>query len=90
MTTSSSLLSDLAGTILRLGCTVVDLTPTISTLLFEHLEAQPLEGETIKDGWIRAGFKIKMLCTGGEKVERWVRDAWLERGVKVVIDYGPS
>lgn len=23
-------------------------------------------------------------------MERWVRDAWLERGVKVVIDYGPS
>lgn len=89
MTSPSALLSDLAGTILRLECTLVDLTPTISTLLFEHLEAQPREGESVKEAWKRAGFAIKVLSTGGEKVEAWVRDAWLERGVRVVIDYGP-
>ena len=89
MTSPSALLSDLAGTILRLECTLVDLTPTISTLLFEHAEAQPREGESVKDAWQRAGFRIKVLSTGGEKVEHWVRDAWLERGVRVVIDYGP-
>lgn len=90
MTSPSALMSDLAGTILRLGCTLVDLTPTISSLLFEHLEARPRDGETVKEGWQRAGFKIKVINTGGEKVEKWVRDAWMERGVRVVIDYGPT
>lgn len=90
MTSPSNLMSDLAGTILRLNCTLVDLTPTISSLLFEHLDAKPNDGESIKQGWERAGFKIKVVNTGGEKVEKWVRDAWMERGVRVVIDYGPT
>lgn len=83
-------MSDLAGTILRLDCTLVDLTPTISTLLFEHPDTRPQEGESVKEAWIRAGFGIKVISTGGEKVEKWVRDAWMERGVRVVIDYGPT
>ncbi|SCZ96549.1 BZ3500_MvSof-1268-A1-R1_Chr8-2g10288 [Microbotryum saponariae] len=90
MTTPSTLMSDLAGTILRLNCTLVDLTPTISSLLFEHLESQPLDGESVLEAWQRAGFKIKQLNTGGEKVEAWIRDAWMDRGVRVVIDYGPT
>ncbi|KDE06274.1 hypothetical protein MVLG_03433 [Microbotryum lychnidis-dioicae p1A1 Lamole] len=90
MTTPSTLMSDLAGTILRLNCTLVDLTPTISSLLFEHLESQPQEGESVLEAWQRAGFKIKQLNTGGEKVEAWIRDAWMDRGVRVVIDYGPT
>ncbi|KAM0747356.1 acetyl-CoA synthetase-like protein [Meredithblackwellia eburnea MCA 4105] len=90
MTSQSSLLSDLAGSVLRLGCTLVDLTPTVGALLFEHPDAQPRDGETVRQAWERAGFRIKVVNTGGEKVERWVRDAWLERGVRVVIDYGPT
>ncbi|SCV67373.1 BQ2448_6019 [Microbotryum intermedium] len=90
MTNPSSLMSDLAGTILRLNCTLVDLTPTISSLLFEHLESQPEQGESVLEAWQRAGFKIKQINTGGEKVEAWIRDAWMDRGVKVVIDYGPT
>jgi non-ribosomal peptide synthetase component F len=90
MTSSTFLLSDLAGSVLRLNCTLIDLTPTVSTLLLEHPAAQPLPHESIQQAWIRAGFAIKVLSTGGERVERWVRDAWMERGVKVVIDYGPS
>ena len=90
MTSPSNLMSDLAGTILRLRCTLVDLTPTISSLLFEHPDAKPREGETVKEAWKRAGFEIKVINTGGEKVEKWVRDAWMDRGVKVVIDYGPT
>ncbi|GAA5932680.1 hypothetical protein JCM1841_006935 [Sporobolomyces salmonicolor] len=90
ITTPSSLFSDLAGAILRLGCTLVDLTPTISALLFEHPDAQCEEGETPSQAWKRAGFKIKQVNTGGEKVERAVREKWRERGVRVVIDYGPT
>ncbi|GAA5888196.1 hypothetical protein JCM16303_003774 [Sporobolomyces ruberrimus] len=90
LTTPSSLFSDLAGSILRLDCTLVDLTPTISSLLFEHAEAQPREGETAKQAWERAGFRIKQVNTGGEKVEKVVRERWRERGVRVVIDYGPT
>ena len=90
LTTPASLFSDLAGSILRLKCTLVDLTPTISSLLFEHPEAQPRENETAKEAWDRAGFKIKQVNTGGEKVERAVRERWRERGVRVVIDYGPT
>ncbi|GAA6005906.1 hypothetical protein JCM11491_004056 [Sporobolomyces phaffii] len=90
VTTPASLFSDLAGSILRLDCTLVDLTPTISSLLFEHLEAQPREGESERDAWERAGFRIKQVNTGGEKVEKAVRERWRERGVRVVIDYGPT
>lgn len=90
MTSQSALLSDLAGAILRLECTLVDLTPTIGALLFDYPDAKPRPGETVRDGWRRAGFKIKVVNTGGEKVERWVRDAWIERGVRVVVDYGPT
>jgi non-ribosomal peptide synthetase component F len=90
MTSAANLFSDLAGTVLRFNCTLVDLTPTVSTLLWDHEEAQPVGTETVKDAWIRAGFKIKSLATGGEKVEKWVLDGWIQRGVKVVIDYGPS
>ncbi|GAA5898414.1 uncharacterized protein JCM6883_001016 [Sporobolomyces salmoneus] len=90
VTSPSSLFSDLAGSILRLNCTLVDLTPTISSLLFEHAEAQPREGETAKQAWERAGFRIKQVNTGGEKVEKAVRERWRERGVRVVIDYGPT
>ena len=89
MTSQSALLSDLADAVLRLRCTLVDLTPTIGVLLFEHPEAQPRDGESVREAWVRAGFTIKQVNTGGEKVERWVRDAWIERGVQVVIDYGP-
>ncbi|GAA5947713.1 hypothetical protein JCM3765_001046 [Sporobolomyces pararoseus] len=90
VTTPASLFSDLAGSILRLDCTLVDLTPTISSLLFEHAEAQPREGETVQQAWKRAGFRIKQVNTGGEKVEKAVRERWRERGVRVVIDYGPT
>ncbi|GAA5935836.1 uncharacterized protein JCM15063_001820 [Sporobolomyces koalae] len=90
ITTPASLFSDLAGSILRLDCTLVDLTPTISSLLFEHYDAQPREGETAKQAWQRAGFRIKQVNTGGEKVEKVVRERWRERGVRVVIDYGPT
>lgn len=90
MTTTSSLLSDLAGAALRLDVTLVDLTPTVSSLLLEYDDAKPLNGESIREAWDRAGFRIKVLSTGGEKVEKWVVDAWTERGVRVVIDYGPS
>ncbi|KAK4690569.1 hypothetical protein P7C70_g9548, partial [Phenoliferia sp. Uapishka_3] len=89
LTSQSALLSDLASCILRLECTLVDLTPTVGALLFEYPEAQPLEGETLREAWYRAGFRIKQINTGGEKVEKWIRDKWMERGVKVVIDYGP-
>lgn len=90
MTSPTQLFSDLARTILRLDCTVVDLTPTVSSVLFEHPDARPLEGETERDAWRRAGFRVKWINTGGEKVEKWVRDSWMERGVRVVIDYGPT
>lgn len=90
MTSPAQLFSDLAGTILRLECTLIDLTPTVSSVLFEHPEARPREGESVRDAWQRAGFKVKVINTGGEKVEKWVRDAWMERGVRVVIDYGPT
>lgn len=89
MTSQENLLSDLPGSILRLDCTVVDLTPTVSSLVFEHFDALPREGESILDGWKRAGFKIKQCNTGGEKVESTIRDSWLKRGVRPVIDYGP-
>lgn len=89
MTSQENLLADLAGSILRLRCNVVDLTPTVSTLLFENPDAQVREGETVIDAWKRSGFEIRQINTGGEKVERWVREAWMERGVRVVIDYGP-
>ncbi|GAA6061495.1 hypothetical protein JCM10212_000199 [Sporobolomyces blumeae] len=90
ITTPSALFSDLSGSILRLGCTLVDLTPTVSALLFEHPEAQPREGESAREAWTRAGFQIKQVNTGGEKVEKAVRERWRERGVRVVIDYGPT
>lgn len=90
LTTPSSLYSSLADSILALECTLVDLTPTIGALLFEHDEAQPREGESVRDAWRRAGFKVKQVNTGGEKVEKAVRDKWRERGVRVCIDYGPT
>ncbi|KAK4049717.1 NRPS [Microbotryomycetes sp. JL201] len=90
MTTPSSLMSDLAGTILKLECTIVDLTPTVSSVLFELPETKPVGNETLEQAWRRAGFKVKWINTGGEKVEKWVRDAWIARGVTVVIDYGPT
>lgn len=90
MTSQENLLSDLSGSILRLNCTVVDLTPTVSSLVFEHFDALSRESESILDGWKRAGFKIKQCNTGGEKVDGATRDAWLKRGVVAVIDYGPS
>ncbi|KAK4056093.1 NRPS [Microbotryomycetes sp. JL221] len=91
MTTPTQLMSDLAGTILKLSCTVVDLTPTVSSVLFEHIDSKPKnENETLKQAWLRAGFKVKWINTGGEKVEKWIRDAWFQRGVRVVIDYGPT
>lgn len=90
VTSPASLFSDLAGSILRLDCTLVDLTPTISSLLFEHADAQPREGETELEAWTRAGFRIRQVNTGGEKVEKAVRDRWRDRGVRVVIDYGPT
>ncbi|KAI5481061.1 nonribosomal peptide synthase [Pseudohyphozyma bogoriensis] len=62
--------------------TVMDLTPTLSTLLFEA--ASPEE-------WVQSGFgSLKRVNMGGEKVEEWVRDEWRARGVEVAIDYGPS
>lgn len=91
MTSQSSLLSDLAGAVIRLEVTLVDLTPTVSALLLEHPDAQPRAGESVTDGWKRAGLsRLKQINTGGEKVERRIRDAWMERGVRVVIDYGPT
>ncbi|KPV72864.1 uncharacterized protein RHOBADRAFT_55536 [Rhodotorula graminis WP1] len=90
LTTPSSLYSSLADSILALECTLVDLTPTIGAILFEHDEAQSREGESVRDAWRRAGFKIKQVNTGGEKVEKAVRDKWRERGVRVCIDYGPT
>ncbi|GAA6016635.1 hypothetical protein JCM10207_000129 [Rhodosporidiobolus poonsookiae] len=90
LTTPSALFSSLAQSVLALQCTLVDLTPTIAALLFEHGDAQPRHGETIKDAWTRAGFRIKQVNTGGEKVEKAVREKWRERGVRVVIDYGPT
>ncbi|CDR48488.1 RHTO0S18e01178g1_1 [Rhodotorula toruloides] len=90
ITTPASLFSSLADTILTLDCTLVDLTPTIAALLFEHEEAQPRKGESIADAWRRAGFRIKQVNTGGEKVDKSVREKWRERGVRVCIDYGPE
>ncbi|GAA6030664.1 hypothetical protein JCM8097_006261 [Rhodosporidiobolus ruineniae] len=90
ITTPSSLFSSLAQSVLALDCTLVDITPTIASLLFEHAEAQPREGETVKEAWERAGFRIKQVSTGGEKVDKAVREKWRERGVRVVIDYGPT
>ncbi|GAA5851882.1 hypothetical protein JCM8547_000086 [Rhodosporidiobolus lusitaniae] len=90
ITTPSSLFSSLATSISALRCTLVDLTPTIAALLFEHDEAQPRDGETVKEAWERAGFRIKQVNTGGERVEKSVREKWRERGVRVVIDYGPT
>lgn len=91
MTPQSSLMSDLADAVIRLGVTLVDLTPTVSALLLEHPDAQPQEGESVMDAWKRAGLSnLKQINTGGEKVERRIRDAWMERGVRVVIDYGPT
>ncbi|GAA5845887.1 hypothetical protein JCM9279_002413 [Rhodotorula babjevae] len=90
LTTPSSLYSSLADSILALECTLVDLTPTIGAILFEHDGAQPRAGESIRDAWQRAGFKIKQVNTGGEKVEKAVREKWRERGVRVCIDYGPT
>lgn len=90
VTTPSSLYSSLADSILALDCTLVDLTPTIGAILFEHDEAQPREGETVREAWERAGFHIKQVNTGGEKVEKAVREKWRERGVRVCIDYGPT
>ncbi|BGP20905.1 hypothetical protein JCM10213_001518 [Rhodosporidiobolus nylandii] len=86
----SSLYSSLSATILALNCTLVDLTPTVSSLLFEHPDAVPHEGETVKAAWERAGFRIKQVNTGGERVEKAVRERWRERGVRVVVDYGPT
>ncbi|GAA6054827.1 hypothetical protein JCM3770_004093 [Rhodotorula araucariae] len=90
LTTPSSLYSSLADSILALGCTLVDLTPTIGALLFEHDEAQPRAGESVREAWERAGFRIKQVNTGGERVEKAVREKWRERGVRVCIDYGPT
>ncbi|BGP35950.1 hypothetical protein JCM10296v2_007802 [Rhodotorula toruloides] len=90
ITTPSSLFSSLADTILALDCTLVDLTPTIAALLFEHEEAQPRVGESVQEAWRRAGFRIKQVNTGGEKVDKSVREKWRERGVRVCIDYGPT
>lgn len=90
MTTPASLFSSLAESIIALECTLVDLTPTVGALLFEHDEAQPSEGETPEQAWRRAGFKIKQVNTGGEKVEKGIREKWRERGVRVCIDYGPT
>ncbi|KAM0787082.1 hypothetical protein ACM66B_006340 [Microbotryomycetes sp. NB124-2] len=90
MTTPTSLMSDLAATILKLDCTVVDLTPTVSSVLFELPETKPTGDESLEQAWRRAGFRVKWINTGGEKVEKWVRDAWIARGVRVVIDYGPT
>ncbi|GAA5828502.1 hypothetical protein JCM11251_000821 [Rhodosporidiobolus azoricus] len=90
ITTPSSLYSSLADSILALKCTLVDLTPTVAAVLFEHAEAVPEEGESEKDAWERTGFRLKQVNTGGEKVEKAVREKWRERGVRVVIDYGPT
>ncbi|GAA6002009.1 uncharacterized protein JCM10292_001795 [Rhodotorula paludigena] len=90
LTTPSSLYSSLADSILALDCTLVDLTPTIASLLFEHDEAQPRDGESVRAAWQRAGFRIKQVNTGGERVEKAVREKWRDRGVRVVIDYGPT
>ncbi|GAA5909561.1 hypothetical protein JCM6882_003455 [Rhodosporidiobolus microsporus] len=90
ITTPSSLYSSLADSILALNCTLVDLTPTVAAVLFEHAEAVPKEGESVADAWKRAGFRIKQVNTGGERVEKAVREKWRERGVRVVIDYGPT
>ncbi|BGP04055.1 Nonribosomal peptide synthetase 4 [Rhodotorula toruloides ATCC 204091] len=90
ITTPASLFSSLADTILALDCTLADLTPTIAALLFEHEEAQPRAGESVEQAWRRAGFRIKQVNTGGEKVDKSVREKWRERGVRVCIDYGPT
>lgn len=90
MTTPASLFSSLAESILALECTLVDLTPTVGALLFEHDAAQPISGETPEQAWRRAGFRIKQVNTGGEKVEKGIREKWRERGVRVCIDYGPT
>ncbi|GAA5977485.1 hypothetical protein JCM11641_000978 [Rhodosporidiobolus odoratus] len=90
ITTQPSLLSSLVSSILALRCTLVDLTPTVSAVLFEHPDAQPVEGESVQEAWERAGFRIKQVNTGGERVEKAVREKWRERGVRVVIDYGPT
>ncbi|GAA5872736.1 hypothetical protein JCM3774_005045 [Rhodotorula dairenensis] len=90
LTTPASLFSSLAETIIALECTLVDLTPTVGALLFEHDEAQPRDGETVEEAWRRAGFRIKQVNTGGEKVEKGIREKWRARGVRVCIDYGPT
>ncbi|BGP44046.1 hypothetical protein JCM10449v2_008103 [Rhodotorula kratochvilovae] len=90
LTTPSSLYSSLADSILALNCTLVDLTPTIGALLFEHDEAQPREGESVRAAWDRAGFRIKQVNTGGERVEKAVRENETTVGVISNQSLAPS
>lgn len=90
MTTQAALNSDLAQAVVDLQCNHVVLTPTVSSLLIDTFSPSPTLSADAYITAFRLSCPITHLATGAESVSRSIRDAWLSRGVRVAIDYGPS